>query len=106
MSSLEPRKIEVLCKKSIGSLSYGSGPHVLAVTGGTILSLFDSSVKELRHEGILKPTALISSQRVKVQIGPLFFLPLVYPATLMKKSWNLLFQLENSTPGDTMDTAS
>lgn len=31
-SSFEPRKIEALCKKGITDISFGSGPHVLAVT--------------------------------------------------------------------------
>ncbi|GFY75775.1 RCC1 and BTB domain-containing protein 1 [Trichonephila inaurata madagascariensis] len=30
--SLEPRKVEALCKKGIESFAYGSGPHVLAIT--------------------------------------------------------------------------
>ncbi|UYV76445.1 RCBTB1 [Cordylochernes scorpioides] len=30
--SLEPRKVEVLCKRGIVKLAYGSGPHVLAAT--------------------------------------------------------------------------
>ncbi|GIY98439.1 RCC1 and BTB domain-containing protein 1 [Caerostris extrusa] len=30
--SLEPRKVESLCKKGIESFAYGSGPHVLAIT--------------------------------------------------------------------------
>lgn len=32
-SCLHPRKVEALCKKNVVSLAYGSGPHVLAVTG-------------------------------------------------------------------------
>lgn len=32
-SCLHPRKIEALCKKNVVSLAFGSGPHVLAVTG-------------------------------------------------------------------------
>ena len=30
--SLEPKKIELLCRKNIVSLAFGSGPHVLAIT--------------------------------------------------------------------------
>lgn len=33
-SSFEPRKIEVLCKKKIIDIAFGSGPHVLAVSSG------------------------------------------------------------------------
>lgn len=32
LGSLEPRRVDGLCKKNVKSLSYGSGPHVLAVT--------------------------------------------------------------------------
>ena len=31
-SSFEPRKVEVLCKKNIVDIAFGSGPHVLAVS--------------------------------------------------------------------------
>jgi len=33
-SSLEPRRVDALCHKGVVSLSYGSGPHVLACTKG------------------------------------------------------------------------
>uniref|UniRef100_A0A2R5L7B3 Putative alpha-tubulin suppressor n=1 Tax=Ornithodoros turicata TaxID=34597 RepID=A0A2R5L7B3_9ACAR len=37
--SLEPRKVDAMCKKGIRSLAHGSGPHVLAVTEcGELLS--------------------------------------------------------------------
>ncbi|XP_064456024.1 RCC1 and BTB domain-containing protein 1-like [Ornithodoros turicata] len=37
--SLEPRKVDAMCKKGIRSLAHGSGPHVLAVTeSGELLS--------------------------------------------------------------------
>lgn len=37
--SLEPRKVDALCRKGIQGLAYGSGPHVLAVTqSGDLLS--------------------------------------------------------------------
>lgn len=36
-SSFEPRKVEVLCKKKIIDIAFGSGPHVLAVSSGNIL---------------------------------------------------------------------
>ncbi len=32
-STLEPQKIEVLSQKKITELAFGSGPHVLALTG-------------------------------------------------------------------------
>ncbi|XP_033122621.1 RCC1 and BTB domain-containing protein 1-like isoform X2 [Anneissia japonica] len=32
-SSLHPRKIECLCKKGVVDMAFGSGPHVVAVTG-------------------------------------------------------------------------
>ncbi|KAK6194794.1 hypothetical protein SNE40_000350 [Patella caerulea] len=32
-SSFEPRKIDVLCRKKIIDIAFGSGPHVLAVSG-------------------------------------------------------------------------
>lgn len=32
VSTLHPRKVEVLCGKEIKSFAYGSGPHVLALT--------------------------------------------------------------------------
>jgi len=31
-SSLEPRKIDALCRKRIVDVAFGSGPHVLAVS--------------------------------------------------------------------------
>lgn len=31
-SSLEPRRVDALCKKGVCSFAYGSGPHVLALT--------------------------------------------------------------------------
>lgn len=33
-SSFEPRKIEGLCQKNVMDISFGSGPHVVAVTKG------------------------------------------------------------------------
>eukprot|EP00795_Rhopilema_esculentum_P016567 gene16567-7990_t len=32
-STMEPRKVEILCQKVLVDFAYGSGPHVLAVTG-------------------------------------------------------------------------
>ena len=32
-STMEPRKVDVLCQKVLVNVAYGSGPHVLAVTG-------------------------------------------------------------------------
>lgn len=32
-NSLEPRKVETLCNKKISDFSFGSGPHVLGLTG-------------------------------------------------------------------------
>ena len=32
-SSLEPRKVEALCNKRVKMFAFGSGPHVLAITG-------------------------------------------------------------------------
>ena len=32
-STLEPQKVGILCKKVLADIAYGSGPHVLAVTG-------------------------------------------------------------------------
>ena len=37
-SCLHPRKIETLCKKRVVSLAFGSGPHVLALTGWKIMA--------------------------------------------------------------------
>lgn len=31
-SSLKPRKVDVLCQKSVTDLAYGSGPHIMALT--------------------------------------------------------------------------
>lgn len=33
-STIEPRRIDVLCGKKIVSLSYGTGPHVVIATAG------------------------------------------------------------------------
>lgn len=32
-STLEPKKIDILCKKDLVGFAYGMGPHVLTVTG-------------------------------------------------------------------------
>ena len=36
-STLEPKKIDALCQKEVIHLAYGMGPHVLAVTGMSIV---------------------------------------------------------------------
>lgn len=36
-STIEPRRIDVLCGKKIVSLSYGTGPHVAIATAGNPL---------------------------------------------------------------------
>ena len=38
-STLQPKKVEVLCQKAITSFAYGSGPHVLALTHSKYISL-------------------------------------------------------------------
>lgn len=38
-SSLEPRKIENLCKKRVVDIAFGSGPHVLSITEGSFIKL-------------------------------------------------------------------
>lgn len=35
-STIEPRRIDVLCGKKIVSLSYGTGPHVVIATAGNV----------------------------------------------------------------------
>lgn len=51
-STIEPRRIDILCGKKIVSLSYGTGPHVVIATAGNQFptqyfrkSLFDLQVK-------------------------------------------------------------
>ena len=39
-SSLIPRKIMALCDKEIQDVTYGSGPHLLALTKGRLLKIF------------------------------------------------------------------
>ncbi|EDO35216.1 predicted protein [Nematostella vectensis] len=34
-SSLVPRSVDALCKKKVVSLGFGSGPHCVALTGGS-----------------------------------------------------------------------
>ena len=46
LSGLEPRKVEPLCRKNIVCLSYGSGPHVLAVTTSRLFA-FARNLREL-----------------------------------------------------------
>ena len=48
-NSLEPRKVEQLCKKGVREFAYGSGPHVLAVTNGENLLIFGCSRLENVH---------------------------------------------------------
>ena len=53
-SGLQPRKLEFLCKKNIVSLSYGSGPHVLAISGSmTILLSFVTCLCDLSFYKII-----------------------------------------------------
>uniref|UniRef100_H2LCV9 RCC1 and BTB domain containing protein 2 n=1 Tax=Oryzias latipes TaxID=8090 RepID=H2LCV9_ORYLA len=57
-STIEPRRIDVLCGKKIVSLSYGTGPHVVIATAGTqseyivwICSSIDGEVFAWGHNG-------------------------------------------------------
>lgn len=42
-STIEPRRIDVLCGKKIVSLSYGTGPHVVIATAGNPVQEADIS---------------------------------------------------------------
>ena len=37
-STLEPEKVDILCQKVLTDIAYGSGPHVLAITGKLSIS--------------------------------------------------------------------
>ena len=39
-SCLHPRRVDALCKKNIASFAFGSGPHVLALSGKGVLWTF------------------------------------------------------------------
>ncbi|XP_077527019.1 RCC1 and BTB domain-containing protein 1-like isoform X1 [Haemaphysalis longicornis] len=50
--SLEPRRVDSLCRRGLHSVAYGSGPHVLAVTeAGELLSWGHNGYCQLGHNG-------------------------------------------------------
>ncbi|ESO96017.1 hypothetical protein LOTGIDRAFT_214601 [Lottia gigantea] len=76
-SSFEPRKIEVLCKKKIIDIAFGSGPHVLAVSGlGEVYSWGHNGYCQLGNGGssqglipVLVTSSLQSKRVVQVACG-------------------------------------
>lgn len=49
-STLEPKRIDVLCKKEIADIAYGMGPHILIVTGeGDLYSWGHGGYGQLGH---------------------------------------------------------
>ncbi|XP_041357060.1 RCC1 and BTB domain-containing protein 1-like [Gigantopelta aegis] len=51
-SSFVPRKIEILCRKKIADIAFGSGPHVLAVSGsGEVFSWGHNGYCQLGNGG-------------------------------------------------------
>ncbi|XP_021346916.1 RCC1 and BTB domain-containing protein 1-like [Mizuhopecten yessoensis] len=54
-SSFEPKKIEVLCKKNVVDIAFGSGPHVLAVTAvGEVYSWGHNGYCQLGNGGSMQ----------------------------------------------------
>ncbi|KAJ8310354.1 hypothetical protein KUTeg_012219 [Tegillarca granosa] len=76
-SSFEPRKIELLCKKKITDIAFGSGPHVLAVSAnGEVYSWGHNGYCQLGNGGSsqgLSPTLISTNLQgrkvVKVACG-------------------------------------
>lgn len=68
-SSFEPRKVDVLCKKKIVDIAFGSGPHVLAVSkNGEMYSWGHNGYCQLGNGGSgqgLTPTLINTTYRVK-----------------------------------------
>ncbi|XP_063687521.1 RCC1 and BTB domain-containing protein 1-like [Bolinopsis microptera] len=69
-STLSPRKVEALCKKDIKTFAYGSGPHVLCVTGsGELFSWGHNGYSQLgngtTNQGV-SPTPVTSLGNKKI----------------------------------------
>eukprot|EP00112_Aurelia_sp_Birch-Aquarium-sp1_P023191 Seg681.3 transcript_id=Seg681.3/GoldUCD/mRNA.D3Y31 product="RCC1 and BTB domain-containing protein 1" protein_id=Seg681.3/GoldUCD/D3Y31 len=65
-STMEPRKVDILCQKVLVNVAYGSGPHVLAVTDlGELYSWGHGGYGQLGHN---EPDKSVPVQ-VKINLG-------------------------------------
>ncbi|XP_078613708.1 RCC1 and BTB domain-containing protein 1-like isoform X1 [Branchiostoma floridae x Branchiostoma japonicum] len=104
-SGLEPRKIDILCKKKIVDIGYGSGPHVLVCTdNGDLYSWGHNGYSQLgngsTNQGLspqLITTNLIGRKVVKVACGSHHSLALTLEGEVFAWGYNNCGQVGSGT---------